>query len=242
MPFGPVYALQLAAAYLTIAIPSYAARVAVIVRFFQRLAIPPGAAIAAGALDVMTTFFIEVIGISCMLLFTPASLDLDLSGTGSAATRSPIIVGVLISVVVLAVMLVRKLREYIVDQAKRLGTEAMAVLRGLHSPRRLALLLGGNIATEILFTLALGIFARSWGTPSRSPICCPFTSRSRCWPALCPCPAALALPRLTLGLIRAGMPDEAAFAAAICYRASTFYLPPIWGYFSLHWLERSKHV
>ncbi len=244
LPFGPVYALQLAVGYLNIAIPSYAARVAVIVRFFQRLAIPPGAALAAGALDVMTTFFIEVIGISCMLLFTPASLDLDLSGTGSAVIRLLIIVGVLVGLIVLAVVLVRKLREYIVEQAKRLGTEAMAVLRGLHSPRRLALLLGGNIATEILFTLALGIFARSMGyTISFADLLLIHLSVALL-AGLVPVPGGIGISEamLTVGLIRAGMPDETAFAAAICYRAATFYLPPIWGFFSLRWLERAKYV
>ena len=244
LPFGPVYALQLAVAYLTIAIPSYAARVAVIVRFFQRLAIPPGAALAAGALDVMTTFFIEVIGITCMLLFTPASLDLDLSGTGSAVTRLLIILSVLVGLIVLVVVLVRKLREYIVKQAKRLGTEAMAVLRSLRSPRRLALLLGGNIATEILFTLALGAFARSMGyTISFADLLLIHLSVSLL-AGLVPVPGGIGVSEamLTLGLIRAGMPDEAAFAAAICYRAATFYLPPIWGFFSLRWLERSKYV
>jgi uncharacterized membrane protein YbhN (UPF0104 family) len=38
------------------------------------------------------------------------------------------------------------------------------------------------------------------------------------------------------------MPDGPAFAAVLCYRASTFYLPPTWGFFSLRWLERNQHL
>jgi glycosyltransferase 2 family protein len=38
------------------------------------------------------------------------------------------------------------------------------------------------------------------------------------------------------------MPDSAAFAAVIGYRASTFYLPPIWGFFSMKWLERNQYL
>jgi murein biosynthesis integral membrane protein MurJ len=52
LPFGPVYGLQLSMSYLTIAVPSYAARVAMSVRFFQRQAVPAAAALAAGALDI----------------------------------------------------------------------------------------------------------------------------------------------------------------------------------------------
>jgi len=33
-----------------------------------------------------------------------------------------------------------------------------------------------------------------------------------------------------------------AFAAVIMYRAATFYLPPIWGALSFHWLERNRYL
>ena len=44
---------------------------------------------------------------------------------------------------------------------------------------------------------------------------------------------------LTVGLSAAGMPEDAALAAALLYRVSTFYLPPIWGFFALGWLRRN---
>ena len=47
---------------------------------------------------------------------------------------------------------------------------------------------------------------------------------------------------LTFGLVRAGMPEETALAAVLMYRLSTFYLPPIWGFFSLRWLERNRYL
>jgi uncharacterized protein (TIRG00374 family) len=47
---------------------------------------------------------------------------------------------------------------------------------------------------------------------------------------------------LMLGLARAGMPEELAFAAAILFRFATFYLPPAWGFFAFRWLERNKHL
>ena len=47
---------------------------------------------------------------------------------------------------------------------------------------------------------------------------------------------------LTYGLVRAGMPEEAAFAAAIFYRLAVFYLPPVWGFFAFRWLERNQHL
>ena len=45
---------------------------------------------------------------------------------------------------------------------------------------------------------------------------------------------------LTVGLVAAGMPDEAAFATAILYRVATFYVPPLWGFFAMRWLQRNS--
>ncbi len=244
LPFGPVYGLQLSMSYLTIAVPSYAARVAMSVRFFQRQAVPAAAALAAGALDVMTTFLIEVIGISCLVLFTPASLDFDFSGTGPAARRLLVIIGVLVGLIAVAVALVGRLRRFVFEWTKRLGTESVAVVRGLRSPRRLALLIGGNITSEILFTLALGTFALAMGsTISFADLLLIHLSVSLL-AGLVPVPGGIGVAEamLTYGLIKAGMPDDAAFAAVISYRASTFYLPPIWGFFALRWLERNRYL
>ena len=47
---------------------------------------------------------------------------------------------------------------------------------------------------------------------------------------------------LTFGLVRAGIPEEAAFAIVLLYRLATFYLPPIWGFFALRWLERTNQL
>lgn len=244
LPFGPVYGLQLSMSYLTVAVPSYAARVAMSVRFFQRQGITAGAALAAGGLDVMTTFFIEVIGISALLLFTPASLDFDFSGTSEAAGRLLLIAGILIGVVLLAVTLVGKLRRWVVDWTKRMGTEAVAVVKGLRSPRRVALLVGGNIASEVLFTLALGTFALAMGTPISFADLLLIHLTVSLLAGLVPVPGGVGVAEaiLTYGLIRAGMPDDAAFAAVISYRASTFYLPPVWGFFALRWLERARYL
>jgi len=244
LPLGPVYALQLTSSYIQIAIPSYAARVAVVVRFFQRQAVPAGAAIAAGFLDVMTTFFIEAIGITCLILFTPASLDLDLSDASDAAVRLLRIAGVLVLLTVIVVAVAGRLRRAVVEWAKRLGTESLTVVKGLHSPRRLALLLGGNLGTEVLFTSALGLFALAMGhTVPFADLLLIHLSVSLL-AGLMPVPGGMGVAEamLTYGLIRSGMPDGAAFAAVIGYRASTFYLPPIWGFFSMKWLERNQYL
>ncbi|MGH9228367.1 MAG: lysylphosphatidylglycerol synthase domain-containing protein, partial [Acidimicrobiales bacterium] len=96
LPLGPVYALQLAVSYINLAIPTSAARVAIGIRFFQRHGVPPGSAVAAGAIDGFTSLVMEAVLLAVLLLFTPASLDLDLAAAVDSA------VGILVVVMVIA--------------------------------------------------------------------------------------------------------------------------------------------
>ena len=79
VPLGPLYALQLASSYIGLAIPTSAARVAVNIRFFQRHGLPPGTAVAIGALDGFCGFLVQVLILTSILLLTPFSLGIDLS-------------------------------------------------------------------------------------------------------------------------------------------------------------------
>src|SRR5204863_289748 len=78
-PLGPVYALQLAISYIGLAVPSAAGRIAINIRFFQRHGLPPGSAVAIGAIDGFSGFVVQATLLLSMLLFTAASLDVSLS-------------------------------------------------------------------------------------------------------------------------------------------------------------------
>ena len=36
--------------------------------------------------------------------------------------------------------------------------------------------------------------------------------------------------------------EEAALAAVVLYRVATFYLPPVWGFIAMRWLQRNAHL
>jgi uncharacterized membrane protein YbhN (UPF0104 family) len=44
---------------------------------------------------------------------------------------------------------------------------------------------------------------------------------------------------LTVGLVSAGMTEEAALAAVLLYRGATFYAPPLWGFFAMRSLQKN---
>jgi uncharacterized membrane protein YbhN (UPF0104 family) len=152
---------------------------------------------------------------------------------------------VVLAVIALAVVLfVGRWRRFVLGWVRHLTVEAFAAVRGLRSPRRLGLLIGGNLATEVLFALALGTFTRALGYPIGLGELLLVNIGVALLSGLLPVPGGIGVAEggLTFGLVQAGMPDEIAFGAVLMYRLSTFYLPPIWGYFSLRWLERNNHL
>lgn len=244
LPLGPVYGLQLAVSYVNIAVPTSAARVAVNIRFFQRHGVPPGAAMAAGALDGFGGFVVQVLVLAGLLLFTPASLDLRLGDAVDSATSILAVVVVIAVVAIGVVAAVGPIRRFVLHWARRLGAEAADALRGLRSFRRLALLLGGNLATEVLFAFSLAAFARALGAPIGLDEALVINISVALLAGLMPIPGGIGVAEggLTFGLVQAGVPEGVAFATALLYRMASFYLPPIWGFFALRWLERNEHL
>lgn len=244
LPVGPVYALQLAVSYINVAIPATAARVAVNVRFFQRHGVPPGSAMAAGALDAFGGFVMQLVALVAIVIFSSASLDIDLGSARDSAGGLLVVVGIIVVVSALVLVSVRRVRRFVAYWVRRLGTEAWDTVRGLRSPRRLGMLLGGNLATEMLFAMSLGVFTRAVGYPIGLGELLVISIAVSLLAGIIPVPGGVGVAEggLTFGLVQAGMPEGIAFAAVLMYRFSTFYLPPIWGYFAMRWLERNEHL
>ncbi|NQY55688.1 MAG: flippase-like domain-containing protein [Ilumatobacteraceae bacterium] len=246
LPLGPVYALQLAVSYINLAIPSSAARIAVNIRFFQRHGVPSGGAVATGAVDGFAGFIVQAMLLVSLLILTPATINLGSSGgdegDGGVSLVAVFVIAGLIGLI--AVFLIPRTRRRIVEWVRRAVRDGAQVLRGLRSPRRLAMIFGGNLTAELLFALALTAFVRAFnGDVSYTTVL--FTNMTVALLAgLLPIPGGIGVTEggLILGLTSAGMGEEAAFAAVITYRIASFYLPPVWGFFALRWLERNRHL
>ena len=244
LPLGQVYALQLAISYINVAIPSTAARIAVNIRFFQRHGVPPGAALAAGGLDGLGGLVSQVLLLAGLLIFGSASLDLDLGAAAGNAARLVPIVLVIVVLAVAPIVIVGRLRRFVLGWTQRLGRDALDAAKGLRSPRRLGLLLGGNIASEVLFASALGTFCLALGAPVGLGELLLINISVGLLSGLIPVPGGIGVAEggLTYGLVLAGVPEEKALAAVLLYRLASFYLPPVWGYFAMRWLERRGHL
>ena len=112
------------------------------------------------------------------------------------------------------------------------------------SRNKLLQLFGGNVATQVLFALVLGASCRAYGVDVSLPDLLIVNMGASVFASIMPVPGGIGVAEagLTAGLTAVGVPESVAFAAALTHRLCTFYLPPIWGYFSLRWLGRKGYV
>ena len=240
--------MQLATSYMNLALPSSVARMAVSVRFFQRQGVAPAIAITSGVIDSFTNTFVQVFLLVLLLVFSSATLTLDVRLTelvrhhasadpadraarGGDPRRGAATVGR---------RAIRALRERLAHWWPEVrGT--FASLRGSHKLGELVL---GNVATEVLFATSLGLFARGLGFPLSLADLLVINLSVSLFATFIPVPGGIGVVEggLLVGLTSAGVPESAAFAITILYRITTFYLPPIWGWFALNWLRRNRYL
>jgi uncharacterized membrane protein YbhN (UPF0104 family)/tRNA A-37 threonylcarbamoyl transferase component Bud32 len=245
LPYGPTYIMQLAGGYMSVALPSHLARLGLGIRFLQRLGVPLAAAVASSAIDSFATTAVQLGLLTLLLLFSESTLSLDLDlPSGGNSMRLLLVLACLVAIAVLVVFLVRRIRKAIVDRVRRWWPDIRVALHGLRQSHKLALLLGGNLATELLLATALGMFARALGYHVGLTDLLVINISTSVLAAFVPVPGGIGVIEfgLTAGLTAAGMPDEAALTAALLYRAATFYLPPLWGFVAFRWLQRNAYL
>ena len=241
LPLGPLTALQFAICYVNLAIPSTAARVAINVRFFQRFGVPPATAMTAGVIDSVSGFVVQIV-IFVAVFFTSdlhLGLSTDASSTSGAATIALIVVAVLV-IAVAVVALVPALRRRVLTAVH----QAADALRVLRSPSKLLRLFGGNLLTQVLFAIAFAVSAQAFGVHLPLSQFLLINTVVSLFAGLIPVPGGIGVTEagLTFGLTAAGVPSETAFAISLAYRFTSFYLPPIWGWFCYRWLVRHHHL
>ena len=241
LPFGPTAALQFATCYVNLAVPSSAGRVAITTRFFQRFGIPPAAALSAGVIDSVSEFVVQLT--LFVLVFFSSDVDLGLSlktdQLSGVATTALIIIAALVVAAAIA-FAVPSLRRRVLTWLHQ-ARDALQVLR---DPRKLLQLYGGNLLAQVLFAMTLGACVRAFGYEVPLSTLILINTVVSLFAGLLPVPGGVGVSEagLSLGLTRAGIPSETAFAIALTYRFVIFYLPPIWGVRSYRWLTSRRYL
>lgn len=244
LPFGPVYMKELTTSYLNLAMPSSIGRMTVSIRFFQCQGLPGAAAVTAGAIDSFVGTVVQIVLLAVLLLFSEASLSLDLTAPEARTLRLLWILIGLMVIAILVALLVGRVRRAIVERLRTWWPQVRDSVVALRASNKLALLFGGTVATELLFATALGLFARAFGYDISLVDLLVINMSVSLLASFLPVPGGVGVVEfgLTLGLTSAGMPQEPALAAVLLYRLSTFYVPPLWGFFAMRWLQRNRYL
>lgn len=242
LALGPTWLLQMAISFINMAVPGSAARLASVMRFFQKQGANGASALSASLLDTLSGLLVQLavllltlgFGLSTMS-FASVEPDLQLPGPRLLALAAA-----LIGVVVIVVTVTPRLRDWVLDIVRQM----LGSLRGLTSTRRAGMLFGGNLAAELLSAAALGLCVVAVGRWLPFVDLLAISVVVALFAGLVPVPGGIGVTEAALAgsLTLAGLPTSEALAAALLYRGVTFYLPPLWGFVAMRWLTRHDYL
>jgi uncharacterized membrane protein YbhN (UPF0104 family) len=233
--------LQSAIKFVNLTVPSSAGRIGMNLRFLQRMGVPRAQALVAGAIDDVSETMVQI---GLLLLTLPfVGQKVDTGQFGGAGPDTRLVAGIAVALVVsaLVVAFVPKVHAKVVPGLRSALSGLWAVARDRQ--KRIELF-GGNVGSELAYSIALGATCLAYGAHLNVAQLVFVNTSAAVLSGLIPVPGGIgaAEAAISAALITMGVDESTAFAIALTQRLSTFYLPPIWGYFSLQWLIRKGYV
>jgi uncharacterized protein (TIRG00374 family) len=255
--YWPVLMLQYAIQFIALVLPSTAARLAMEIRFFERFGIPGGAAVSIGVLDSFSGFIVQIallilITISGLPGFTSSIIPSANSSTDTNSSPSVLLLGITL-VVLGAVATVatprfrNRIRQAIPEwraAVRKHASAARDVLKVLRHPAKVAQMLAGNLGSQVVQAIILGLCLNAFGYDASLSQLILINTAVSLFAGLMPVPGGMGVAEagFTAGLQAIGIPSAAAISTAIAMRLVTFYLPPLWGSVSMRWLRRNEYL
>ncbi|WP_163542294.1 lysylphosphatidylglycerol synthase transmembrane domain-containing protein [Occultella kanbiaonis] len=236
--FVPVLALQYAIQFMGLVVPSVAARVALIVRFFQRAGLPSTTAVTVGAIDGASGIVTQAIMLVVLAATGLVSLTLPSGGLEIDLPLALIALGVVAAIAI--AWAIPPVRRFL--RARFAEThESLQVLR---SPKNLALMLVGNVVAQTLLAVVLWLSLRAFGQELPLTELILIQCVVALFAGLMPVPGGIGVAEaaLTAALVATGVEEATALSTALVFRIATFYLPPAYGGPALGWLRRRGDV
>ncbi len=250
--FWPVLLLQYTIQFVSLAVPSSAGRLALQVRFWERVGVPGAGAVSIGMVDSFSTFVIQIGLIVLILASDVVSLNLSStrggSSDGSGIDWWSVLIAILLVVAALGIGFLlpktrAKLRRFR-DILKEKWAEAKEALQVLRHPKKLLLLLGGNLIAQVMLAIILGLCLRAFGHSASLAELILINTFVSLFAGFMPVPGGVGVAEagFTAGLIAIGIPEGAATSTALAFRLVTFYLPPLWGVVAMKWMKAQSYL
>lgn len=241
LPLLPCVILESALKFLNLTVPASAGSIAASIRFLQRMGAKTGEAVASTAVIGLADTILQVALVLVLLPVVHIQLDTSQLNGAIPSGRFIALIAAVLIVIVVAVLAIPALRRRVLPEIRSALSSLWAIAR---NRRKLVDLFAGSLGKEVLFALTLGAACLAYGVHLSLAQLLLVNVISSTLASLVPVPGGIgaAEAAISAGLVAMGVQETTAFAIALTHRLCTYYLPPIWGYASLHWLRRKGYV
>lgn len=231
LPFVPTVLTQLACSFLNLITPNGIGGTALQLDYLHHRDVPVTSAASAMVLSTGVGGAIQVLLFLGAAAISATSVDSSSSGD-SISLGAIAVVAALIGIV----LAIPKIRGKVVPAVKRAAADIWAVLR---NPRKGAQLFGGDLAGNLIYPALLGSCLLAFGESLDFAQLIVVQVGAGMLGNVAPVPGGIGVQEaaLTAGLTTFGIPAAPALATVIVFRAITFALPPVFGFFTLRWLR-----
>jgi len=244
VPFLPMLRAQVAASFVDLLAPAALGGMALNTRFLQKRGVDSAVAVAGVGLNAVAGLVAHVVLLGMFILWAGTS--------GSAATDTGTIVeapSARTTIVILGTLLLCIAAAWAVPTTRKLARTRLVPLlrdagRGLvdlaRKPRKLIALFGGSAAITLGFYGALVCSVEAFGgglTPAQIGVAYLIASTVT---IVAPTPGALGALEAALiaAFQRMGLSPDVAVGSVFLFRAGTFWLPVLPGWFMFEWMKR----
>ena len=247
LPFGRAVAVEIAKAFSALA-GGTAAVFATRVRFYQQQGYDASVALSSGAIMTASSWIAITVLFLVSLPFAWGSIHLEAtpqSGGDSKLVWIILAVVVLVAIVAGVALAVPRLRRLAAEKMRPKARDIWGNLKQVaSSPRKLVLLVGGSVGSELLVAMALSVSLRAFDDHLRLPVLIVVITLAGIIGGISPSPGGMGVVEagMILGLTAAGVSEADATAAVFIQRLFTSYLPPIWGWATLVWMRKREYL
>jgi uncharacterized membrane protein YbhN (UPF0104 family) len=241
VPLQPTVQLESAIKFIQLAIGGAAGRMATNIAYLRKFGVSATDSVTQGGVDSLSGFLIQSVILVTAILFGNVHLKPD---DTTIDVDWALVLGLVLFAVVVSLLMLRfvpAIRNRVLPPARQMW----GGLRDLGTdPSRLVQLFGANLVSQLLFGLALWMTALAfgWTLPYMSVVVVDVVMALL--GGLLPIPGGVGISEaiLTAGLTALGVDQSAAFAIAVTFRVLSAYLPPVWGWYSLRWLQQNDYM
>jgi uncharacterized protein (TIRG00374 family) len=246
VPVGVTTVEQFAIGFVNVAVPSAAGRIATNARYFEKFGISAVTSTTTGAITGLLGFIAQATLLVLAILVGAGSIDLSELETGDRGGALKLLaMAVVIFAVVFVVMLaVPKWRAWTKEKLAKPLSQLGDAFKMVKSPKVGIEAIVSSMGTEILYGAGFALCVLAVGGSVSLGEAIFINVTVSLFAGLMPVPGGVGVAEagMTAGLTAVGVPNDIAVSAVLIYRLISYYLPPLWGYFCLKWLEKRDYL